>query len=401
MLSALRQATTSSAAPNGALRRTLNSSMMRAYLSSDAAETTSFPIANPPAYHLQEGPVYTEVETSKAELLAAHQSMYTIRRMEIACDTEYKARSIRGFCHLYDGQEAVAQGMTLAMDPTDDIITTYRCHAFAYLRGSTVMNVLAELFGRVDGTCRGKGGSMHFYSKKHHFWGGAGIVGAQVPVGAGIALANKQATATGEAMPVVAAMYGDGAANQGQVWEAANMSKLWGLPLMLVCENNQYGMGTSVDRSSANTQYYKQGGVVIPGIQIDGMDVLAVKAGTAYAKEFTGTGNGPLYVEYKTYRYHGHSMSDPGITYRAREEVSNMRSSRDCIELVKSRLLQAGWATEAGLKATEKEIRSEITAAVAEAKASPQPPAEELVKDILYNEIPEVRMPDRANVLRA
>jgi pyruvate dehydrogenase E1 component alpha subunit len=265
------------------------------------------------------------------------------------------------------------------------------------------MNVLAELFGRVDGTCRGKGGSMHFYKKDHHFWGGAGIVGAQVPVGAGLALANKQATPAGQDLPVVAAMYGDGAANQGQIWEAANMAKLWGLPLLLVCENNQYGMGTSSERSSANTEYYKQGGVIIPGIQIDGMDVLAVKAGTAYAKSYAGAAGsaGPLYVEYKTYRYHGHSMSDPGITYRTREEVSGMRTSRDCIDLVKARLLDAGWATEASLKATEKDIRADIAAAVAEAKASPVPPANELIKDILHNEIPDVRMPNREVKLSA
>eukprot|EP01031_Cornospumella_fuschlensis_P040627 gene40627-49534_t len=258
----------------------------------------------------------TTVKTTKDELVAFLKEMYTMRRMEITNDTEYKARNIRGFCHLYDGQEAIASGTEAALTHEDSWITSYRCHCVAYLRGSTVEQVFAELFGFSQGTAKGKGGSMHFYSKKHNFYGGQGIVGAQVPVGAGLAFANKYNTKEGEKMPIAIAAYGDGAANQGQIWEAANMSKLWGLPMVFMIENNQYGMGTSTKRSSCNDWYYTMGGRTIPGIKINGMNVLAVKQGMKAVKDWCSSGNGPIYVELDTYRYHGHSMSDPGTTYR-------------------------------------------------------------------------------------
>ncbi len=248
--------------------------------------------------------------------------------MEIACDNEYKSRNIRGFCHLYDGQEAVGMGMEAALTKADSITTSYRCHGIQYLRGDTVKRIVAELFGFEQGTVKGKGGSMHFYSKKNRFWGGAGIVGAQVPVGVGVAFADKYLNKGKFPTPVSMVLYGDGAANQGQIWEAANMAKLWSLPAVFVCENNQYGMGTSISRHSSNPDYYKQGGVVIPGVQCDGMDVLAVRECTKFVKEYAGSGKGPIFMEVKTYRYHGHSMSDPGITYRDRDEVNNMRQSR-------------------------------------------------------------------------
>lgn len=343
-----------------------------------------------------------EVETTKEELLGFHEEMYRVRRMEIACDTEYKARNIRGFCHLYDGQEAVASGLQAGLDKTDNVISTYRCHALQLVRGDSVSSILAELFGLEQGSSMGKGGSMHFYSKKNRFWGGAGIVGAQVPVGAGLAFADKY-LAGGFPSPITMAMYGDGAANQGQIWEAANMAKLWNLPVVFLCENNQYGMGTSTDRSSANVNYYQQGGVIIPGVRCDGMDVLAVKKCVQWVKEYVGGGSGPLFLEMKTYRYHGHSMSDPGLTYRNRDEVASMRKTKDCIELVKSRLMEAGWATEAELKEKEKEVRAEVARALEEAKAGHEPRAELLDRDIFLDEMPaHVRMPDNAkSIIRA
>ena len=247
-----------------------------------------------------------------------HRTMYLMRRMEIAADNEYKQRSIRGFCHLYDGQEAVAMGVQSALDAEDDWITTYRCHCAALVRGDTPEMILAELFGRATGAAAGKGGSMHMYNSEKNFWGGAAIVGAQVPIGAGLAFSHKykhdQAGGGDGPMGCAVTMYGDGSANQGQCWEAANMAALWKLPTIFMCENNEYGMGTSTKRSSFITEYYKQGNK-IPGIQCDGMDVLAVRDAVAFAKAHCGAGNGPIYMEMKTYRYHGHSMSDPGITY--------------------------------------------------------------------------------------
>lgn len=191
---------------------------------------------------------------------------------------------------MYDGQEAIASGTQAALSLEDSWITSYRCHCIALLRGSTVEQVFAEMFGFETGSTKGKGGSMHFYSKKHNFYGGQGIVGAQVPVGAGLAFANKYSTPEGQPMPVAIAVYGDGAANQGQIWEAANMAKLWGLPLGLIIENNQFGMGTSTNRSSCNTMYYTMGGRVIPGLRINGMNVLAVKEGMSKAKAFMAAG---------------------------------------------------------------------------------------------------------------
>ena len=304
-----------------------------------------------------------------------------MRRMEITCDQEYKARNIRGFCHLYDGQEAVAVGTEAALTREDDWITTYRCHGAALVRGASYQEIFEELFGFKGGVVYGKGGSMHLYSKAANFYGGAAIVGAQVPVGTGLAFYHKYKRKEGEKTPVSLAFYGDGSANQGQCWEAANMASLWKIPIIYVCENNMYGMGTSVDRSSANTEYYKQGNF-IPGIFVDGMDVLAVREGVRFAKEYASSGNGPIYMEMKTYRYHGHSMSDPGITYRDRNEVSEVRQSRDPIENVKKRILEAEFATEEELKETEKEIRAEVQSALAAAKASSELPADALFEDI-------------------
>lgn len=351
--------------------------------------------------HLCDGPT-TSTTATKDELMEWLRMMLIMRRMEITCDTEYKARNIRGFCHLYDGQEAIAMGTQAALEKEDSWITSYRCHCIALLRGGTVKAVLAELFGFAEGVSHGKGGSMHMYNREHNFWGGAGIVGAQVPVGAGAGFANRYEAVRDQKkeMQVSVNMFGDGAANQGQIWEAANMSELWKLPNIFVIENNQYGMGTSSLRSSSNNQYYTQGNK-IPGIWVNGMDVLAVRQGMAYAKAHCAAGKGPMFIEFSTYRYHGHSMSDPGTTYRGRDEIKEARATRDPIGLLKTRILEAGCATEADIKAMEKDARKLVQEQVAQAKAGTMPPLSELITDVYYEDgkpsVPEyVRMPDYA-----
>jgi pyruvate dehydrogenase E1 component alpha subunit len=295
--------------------------------------------------------------------------------MEMSADGLYKAKQIRGFCHLCTGQEAVSVGMEAAITPDDHIITAYRCHGFTYIRGGSIKSIVAELLGRKDGTSKGKGGSMHMFAK--NFYGGNGIVGAQVPVGAGIAFAQKYLGNNN----ITFALYGDGAANQGQVFEAYNMAKLWDLPVAFVCENNRYGMGTSAARSSASTKYFTRGDY-IPGIQVNGMDVLAVRQACSYAKEWTSAGKGPIVIEMVTYRYGGHSMSDPGTTYRTREEIQHMRSTSDAITGLKQRILDLGVATEAEIKTIDKEARQVVDEAVEEGKASPLPDESALYEDI-------------------
>lgn len=371
---------------------------------SSASATASFDISGSFQTHNLESAPGDVVESSKEELMSYFEKMYEMRRMEITCDNEYKARNIRGFCHLYDGQEAVAMGIDSALTKEDSWITSYRCHCIALLRGGSVKSVLAELFGRQGGMSKGKGGSMHFYSKENNFYGGAGIVGAQVPVGTGLAFANKYNTPPGEQMPIAISCYGDGAANQGQVWESANMASLWGLPQVFCIENNHYGMGTSIDRHSSHSDYYKMGNH-IPGIRMDGMNVLAVKEGMRFVKDYCGSGNGPMYVEMMTYRYHGHSMSDPGTTYRNREEIALTRSTRDPLEFVKKSLIDAGFADAEEIKQTEKRIRKRVQAEILEAKESPHPELEEMFKYIYAkedaiesNEYPKfIRMPNYEN----
>ncbi|KAI3638229.1 hypothetical protein MIR68_003840 [Amoeboaphelidium protococcarum] len=342
--------------------------------------------------HLCDSPA-TKVTASKDELLKYYREALVVRRMETAADGLYKSKMIRGFCHLSNGQEAVAVGIESAITREDAVITAYRCHGFAYVRGGSVKSILAELMGRYDGIAKGKGGSMHMFAP--NFYGGNGIVGAQVPVGAGVAFAQKYQ----EKKACTFALYGDGASNQGQVFEAYNMAKLWDLPCVFVCENNKYGMGTSAQRSSASTEYYKRAGY-IPGIRVNGMDVLAVREASKYAREWCISGKGPMVLEMVTYRYGGHSMSDPGTTYRTREEIQNMRSTNDPITGLKQRILDSNFATEAELKAIDKEVRAEVDQALEEAKNSPEPPMEELWKDIYVagSEPPFLRGCDPADV---
>eukprot|EP01135_Chromosphaera_perkinsii_P000702 Nk52_evm14s150 gene=Nk52_evmTU14s150 len=312
---------------------------------------------------------------TKEEALKMYTEMVTIRRMETASSDLYKSKFIRGFCHLYSGQEAVAVGVQQILHKDDSVITAYRAHGWTYLRGAKPVEVIGELTGRKIGCAKGKGGSMHMYA--HEFYGGNGIVGAQVPLGAGIAWAHKL---RGNGRLCVAA-YGDGAANQGQIFEAYNMSALWELPVIFMCENNRYGMGTSVARAASSTNYYTRGDYV-PGMKINGMDVLQVKEGFKVAAEWVRQGKGPLVVEMDTYRYGGHSMSDPGVGYRTREEIKKMRENSDPITGFKSKIVEAGLVQEDELKAIDRAVRAEVDEAVKEAKACPELPIEEAYKDI-------------------
>jgi len=315
---------------------------------------------------------------SKEELLSYYKDMSIIRRMETTASEAYRSKSIRGFLHLYSGQEAVAVGMKAALDGNDSLITAYRCHGWAYVWGWSPKAILAELFGRSEGCSLGKGGSMHMY--KERFYGGNGIVGAQVPVGAGVALAHMY---KGE-KNVCVSLYGDGAANQGQVFEAYNIAKLWNLPAIFVCENNKYGMGTADHRSSASTSYFTRGDYV-PGIWVDGMDVLAVREATRFARDFA-LKNGPIVMEMETYRYHGHSMSDPDTTYRSRESIKQKRETDDPIVALRTRILEAGFASEDELKGLDKSFKQDVQTAYEQALASPEPALEHLQNHILAGE---------------
>ena len=321
-------------------------------------------------------PPSRNVETTPKELLGFFHDMALMRRMEIASDSLYKSKLIRGFCHLYDGQEAVAVGMEAAITKKDCIITAYRDHCIYLGRGGTLVECFSELMGRQAGSSKGKGGSMHFYKKDSGFYGGHGIVGAQVPLGCGLAFAQKYS----KDETVTFAMYGDGAANQGQLFEALNIAALLDLPAILVCENNHYGMGTAEWRAAKSPAYYKRGDYV-PGLKVDGMDALAVKQACRFAKEHA-LKNGPIILEMDTYRYHGHSMSDPGSTYRTRDEISGVRQERDPIERIRKLILSHELSTEAELKSIEKKIRSEVDDAIAQAKESSMPEPSELFTNV-------------------
>jgi pyruvate dehydrogenase E1 component alpha subunit len=326
-------------------------------------------------HRLDESPAsYTY--TSKKELIDYFTLMYRMRRMEIAADTLYKGKFVKGFCHLYDGQEAICVGMEAAVNWNDSLVTSYRDHCQQLARGDTMRNVLSELLGKYNPIAKGKGGSMHMYKAEANFFGGNGIVGAQVPIGTGLAFAHKYKQDGGVAM----ALYGDGAANQGQLYEAMNMSALWKLPIIFVCENNQYGMGTSKGRSSANSDYYTRGHY-IPGVKVDGMNALNVREATRFAKAWA-LENGPIVMEMDTYRYHGHSMSDPGITYRNRDEVAGVRKTRDPIERAKRYLQELELADAAELKTIEQGVREEVEDAVNFAKEAAEPSRDLLFQDI-------------------
>src|SRR5579871_3723834 len=330
------------------------------------------PIAEPTA---PQGPI---AEFSKEAEFQALRQMLLIRRFEEKAGQMYGMGLIGGFCHLYIGQEAVVVGMKMAMADGDQMITGYRDHGHMLACGMDPKGVMAELTGRRGGYSKGKGGSMHMFSREKNFFGGHGIVGAQVPLGTGIAFANKYRKNDS----VCLTYFGDGAANQGQVYESFNMAELWKLPVIYVIENNRYAMGTSVTRSSAQTDFSKRGSSFnIPGSQVDGMDVRAVKAASEDAIAWCRSGKGPVILEMMTYRYRGHSMSDPA-KYRTKEEVDKMRTEHDPIEQVRKRLLEKKWANEDELKKIDASVRAIVNEASEFATHDPEPEPSELYTDV-------------------
>lgn len=313
------------------------------------------------------------------ELLDYFRRMLLLRRFEEKAGQMYGMGLIGGFCHLYIGQEAVAVGIEQAIGREDPVVTSYRCHGHAVARGVAPRLVFSELMGRRTGISKGKGGSMHMFSPEHGFWGGHGIVGAQVPIGTGIAFALKYRGSS----HVCITCYGDGAANQGQVHEAYNMAALWQLPIVYVIENNQYAMGTAVDRSTAEVELFKHAqGFNIPGLQCDGMDVVAVRDAAREAVSYVRAGNGPMLIEMKTYRYRGHSMSDPA-KYRSREEVREVRRTHDPIDRIKARLVDEGHADAAALAALDREVRAVVDEAAEFARNSAEPDPSERDRDVV------------------
>lgn len=318
-------------------------------------------------------------KASKEELLHYYKEMLAIRRFEEKAGQMYGMGLIGGFCHLYIGQEAVVVGMRAATTENDTVVTSYRDHGHMLACGMDPDGVMAELTGRRGGYSKGKGGSMHMFSHDKKFYGGHGIVAAQVPIGTGIAFAHQYL----EEPSVCLTYLGDGALNQGQVYESFNMAALWKLPVIYIIENNKYGMGTSIERSSAkSTELFNRGQAYgIPGQQVDGMDVLAVKEAGEKAAEHSRGGKGPFILEMMTYRYRGHSMSDPA-KYRAKEEVQKMRQERDPIERLRGMMLDQGLVAENDLKDLDREVKATVSAAAEFAQNSPEPDPSELFTDI-------------------
>ena len=318
-------------------------------------------------------------EFTPEQELEAYRQMLLIRRFEEKAGQLYGMGFIGGFCHLYIGQEAVVVGMQMAIGEGDQTITTYRDHGHMLAAGMDPIGVMSELTGRAGGYSKGKGGSMHMFSLEKNFYGGHGIVGASAPLGTGLAFANKYRGND----RVSLTYFGDGAANQGQVYESFNMAKLWDLPVIYVIENNKYGMGTSIERSSSTTDFSQRGmSFGIPGEQVDGMDVRAVKAAADKAVKHAREGGGPFILEMLTYRYRGHSMSDPA-KYRSREEVKKVRQESDPIEQVQKRIIADGIASEDDLKALDKEVKAIAAKAADIAQKDAEPDASELYTDIL------------------
>jgi len=319
-----------------------------------------------------------ETALTPAEQKQAFRDMLLIRRFEEKAGQLYGMGFIGGFCHLYIGQEAVVVGLQMCAREGDQVITTYRDHGHMLATGMDPKGVMAELTGRRGGYSKGKGGSMHMFSKEKHFYGGHGIVGANVPLGTGIAFANKYSANDN----VCFCYFGDGAANQGQVYESFNMAKLWKLPIVFVIENNRYAMGTATERAAATTNFSHRGASFdIPGEQVDGMDVRAVKTTGERVVETVRSGEGPYILEMLTYRYRGHSMSDPA-KYRTREEVNKVRQEQDPIEQLRAHLLVGG-AGEDELKAVDREVRDVVNAAAEFAQTDAEPDPSELWADVL------------------
>jgi pyruvate dehydrogenase E1 component alpha subunit len=318
-------------------------------------------------------------EHDNAELLKLYREMLLIRRFEEKAGQLYGMGLIGGFCHLYIGQEAVVVGLQSVANPGDSVITTYRDHGHMLATGMDPKGVMAELTGRIGGYSKGKGGSMHMFSAEKGFYGGHGIVGASVPLGGGLAFAHKYREDGG----INFCYFGDGAANQGQVYETFNMASLWKLPIIFVIENNMYGMGTSLERASATTDLYRRGDAFgIPGVQVNGMNVLDVQAEGKKVVDFVRDGNGPYVMEWRTYRYRGHSMSDPA-KYRTKEEVSTMRKEQDPIDTLRTFILERGDIDENSFKEVDREIKAIVNEAAEFAQSSPEPDPAELYTDVL------------------
>ncbi len=313
------------------------------------------------------------------ELMGFYRQMLLIRRFEEKAGQLYGMGLISGFCHLYIGQEAVVIGMQSVARTPDTTVTSYRDHGHMLACGMEAKGVMAELTGRAGGYSKGKGGSMHMFSRDAGFYGGHGIVGAQVPIGTGLAFAHKYRQDGG----VCFVYFGDGAVNQGQVYESFNMASLWKLPALYVIENNRYGMGTSVERASATTKLFRRGNAYdIPGRQVDGMDILAVRAAGAKAAAHCRAGKGPYILEMKTYRYRGHSMADPA-KYRSKEEVRKVRKEQDCIDNMRALILDNKIADETAIKDIDRDVKAVVGQAVDFAQTSPEPNPAELLTDIL------------------
>ena len=315
---------------------------------------------------------------SNDELIKYYSQMLLIRRFEERVGQLYGMGRIGGFLHLYFGQEAVVVGVENAISRQDPMRTSYRCHGHMLARGEEIGRVLSELAGKASGSSKGKGGSMHMFSPENGFYGGHGIVGAQVPIGTGIALSLKY-----RRLPNVCFTFlGDGAANQGQVYESYNMAALWKLPIVYIIEKNQYGMGTSTARAAAQTEFFRHGeGLGIPGIQCDGMNVLAVRDSALEAASFVRAGNGPMIIEMNTYRYRGHSISDPA-KYRPKEEVKEVRETRDPISQLEQVISERGILKAENLKEIDQKIRLDVRNAAEIAREAEQPASSELYTDV-------------------
>lgn len=366
--------------------RLLLSKQIHVNVSSKAKKSNeaTIQLQSPYALHnLKNGPSES-VTLTREDGLHILKDMDTIRRFENSCAQMYREKVIRGFCHLYAGQEAVGVGILAAMRPQDVCITSYRAHGMAYLLGATVEEILCELTGRASGIARGKGGSMHMYAPR--LYGGNGIVGSHIPVGTGLGFAMKYLGK--EAVSVT--MYGDGAANQGQCYESLNMAKLLNLPVIYVIENNYYGLGTFYKRVSANPKFYTRC-EYIPGVFVDGMDVLAVRECMRFAIDYIVKGNGPIIVECMTYRYYGHSMSDPGTSYRKREEIEEMREKKDCLKKLKKYLIDSNLSTAEEIKAIEKDGKKLVEKATEFSRKDKFPAPTELHTDVYVKSLEPIR----------
>lgn len=327
--------------------------------------------------HLLDVSLPTTATTTAEELINYHTETLKMRRMEIACDLLYKNREIMGFCHLYDGQEGIALGINAVVTYDDPVITAYRSHGVALSRGIPMWKIFAEMLGTEGAATMGKGGSMHFYSKKNNFYGGSGIIGDQISVGTGLGFALKYNNQKNCSV----VMYGDGAANQGQLYESANMASVWHLPVIYICENNNYAMGTSVERSSAGGSDFHKKLYNVPGLCTTGQNIFAVRETMKFAKNFV-IENGPIAINFRTYRYHGHSMSDPGLTYRTREEVMDMRKTADPLNVTKQLIIDNSIMTEAELKKLDGEVKDFVDSEVEKAKKGKRLDTQHLLDDV-------------------